>query len=649
MGLLIIHRYYSPGATLKIKSVRVINFRALQDVNIEFDSITTFIGPNGSGKSTVLRALDWFFNGKPGDLDELDCSLGNVEAAIEVGVTFHELSRVDRDELGKYAPDDVETVTIWKIRDPNGEETISANAKGFPDFNNIKATTAATPMKELYKKLRADRPELELPAANSRAAIEASMTTWEAQHPDLLENVSENLQSDFFGFNSSGKMSGLFDYVLVTADLRASEEAADARSSIVGRILERSIDRTAADEEVAEIVERSRQEQNKVYREKFEAPLKAMTEQLNETIGGYSPGRSIAVKPAELELKAPRTTFDLSILDGSTETPVDRQGHGFQRTLLISALQVLAKAGAASNDGVICLAIEEPELFQHPSQAAAFSKVLRSLAEDEDKRIQVTYATHSPLFVEARHFDQIRRLTRSAGEAPEVKVRSTSREVVATALTGVMKSKQIEKQLDGIITNSLTDALFAERVLLVEGTTDVEVFYGVADRNKVGSLEARGVEVVAAGSKSSLCLAHAIISSLNIPVYALFDGDNGYQNRAIQKGQDPKDIRDELKRRRVEHEKMFTYLDPAGIIVRDEKGEIMVSEQISENFAVFDDCLEIHLEKEWPEWAQSLSALEKELEIPLAKNSHAYRSVTLRANGEAPSFLKEVITTACGL
>src|SRR5699024_6923792 len=163
-----------------------------------------------------------------------------------------------------------------------------------------------------------------------------------------------------------------------------------------------------------------------------------------------------------------------------------------------------------SNDGVICLAIEEPELFQHPSQAAAFSKVLRSLAEDEDKRIQVTYATHSPLFVEARHFDQIRRLTRSAGEAPEVKVRSTSREVVATALTGVMKSKQIEKQLDGIITNSLTDALFAERVLLVEGTTDVEVFYGLADRNQVGSLEARGVEVVAAGSKSSLCLAHEI-------------------------------------------------------------------------------------------------------------------------------------------
>jgi predicted ATP-dependent endonuclease of OLD family len=53
---------------MKIQSVRIKNFRALKDVTIPFDSVTTFIGPNGAGKSTVLRALDWFFNGKPGSL-----------------------------------------------------------------------------------------------------------------------------------------------------------------------------------------------------------------------------------------------------------------------------------------------------------------------------------------------------------------------------------------------------------------------------------------------------------------------------------------------------------------------------------------------------------------------------------------------------
>jgi putative ATP-dependent endonuclease of OLD family len=143
-----------------------------------------------------------------------------------------------------------------------------------------------------------------------------------------------------------------------------------------------------------------------------------MTTQLNEVVASYSPGRAVTVSPSEVELKAPRTTFDVAVLDGTTETAVERQGHGFQRTLLISALQLLAQSGAASAEGVICLAIEEPELFQHPIQAQTFAKVLRSLAEDAGKRIQVTYATHSPYFLEARHFDQVRRLTRSSDQTP---------------------------------------------------------------------------------------------------------------------------------------------------------------------------------------------------------------------------------------
>jgi hypothetical protein len=36
-------------------------------------------------------------------------------------------------------------------------------------------------------------------------------------------------------------MSGLFDFVLITADLRASEESSDVKTSIIGRILERTV------------------------------------------------------------------------------------------------------------------------------------------------------------------------------------------------------------------------------------------------------------------------------------------------------------------------------------------------------------------------------------------------------------------------
>ncbi|KRH79542.1 DNA replication and repair protein RecF [Ferrovum sp. JA12] len=626
---------------MKIQIVRVKNFRTLKDVTIPFDSVTTFIGPNGAGKSTVLRALDWFFNGKPSSLTENDCSFGAIEEDIEVQVTFADLTEKDREALGKYAPDGVVTFTAWKRRSPDGSDMLSANAKGFPDFNAIKAANGATAKKDLYAQLRQDTPDLNLPVANTGAAVEQAMTAWEASHTDQLVDAPEALQTNFFGFNSGGKMSGLFDFVLVTADLRASEESIDGKSSIIGRILERSIDRAAADEEIAKIVEESRAKQQKVYEEKFKEQLDAITTQLNEVVASYAPGRAVTVSPADVELKAPRTTFDVTVLDGTTQTAVERQGHGFQRTLLISALQLLAQSGSASAEGVICLAIEEPELFQHPIQAHAFAKVLRSLAEDTGKRIQVTYATHSPYFLEARHFDQVRRLTRSSDETPVVTVHFATIEDVKTKLDGTVDAGQIGRQLDGIVTSRLSVALFAARVLLVEGDTEVAVFYGIGDRDAMGRLESQGLSIVSAGGKGGIPLAHAILTCLGIPTYVVFDGDGGFEGRAKAVGKKQAVIDNERTNYSTENRRLLRYL-----------GEIEIDfplEQVTDCVATLSDHLEAYLEANWAEWAISCAEIESAAGIEFAKNQYAYRTATIEAKGTVPEMLKQILMKAGGV
>ncbi len=625
---------------MKIKSVHIENFRTLKDVSIPFDSITTFIGPNGVGKSTVLRALDWYFNGKPCSLTEKDCAFGATDEDIEVRVTFDNLSEKDRDALGKYAPDGVDTFTAWRCRKHDGSDVLSANAKSFPDFNAIKEANTATAKKELYAALRLNHPELELSAANTGAAVEQAMTTWEASHTDQLVDAPEALQTNFFGFNSSGKMSGLFDFVLVTADLRASEESMDGKSSIIGRILERSVDRTAADAAIAEIVEESRAKQQKVYDEKFKAQLDAMTTQLNAVVTSYTPGRAVTVSPAEVELKAPRTTFHVSVLDGATETDVERQGHGFQRTLLISALQLLAETGAASAEGVICLAIEEPELYQHPIQAQTFAKVLRFLAEDTGKRIQITYATHSPYFLEARHFEQVRRLTRSLGETPVVTVHLATVEDVKKKLDGTVDADQVGRQLDRLVTERLSVALFATRVLLVEGDTESAVFYGIGDRDAIGRLESVGLSIVPAGGKGGIPLADAILTCLGIPTYALFDGDSGFEARANLAGKKKSDIDKERNKYLTENRRLLKYF-----------GEIEIDfppEQIGEHVATLSDHLESYLETEWIEWTTSCAEIEAAAGIQLKKNQYAYRAATLEAKGTVPEMLKKILTKAVG-
>ena len=625
---------------MHIQSVRIKNFRTLKDVTIPFDSVTTFIGPNGAGKSTVLRALDWFFNGKTGSLTEKDCSFGVTDESIEVQVTFSKITEKDRVALGKYAPDSATTFTAWKRRSVDGSEVLSANAKGLPEFNAIKAAGSAAAKKDQYSSLRTSRPDLKLTAATTGGAVDQVMTAWEAAHTDQLVDALETLQTNFFGFNSGGKMSGLFDFVLVTADLRASEESIDGKSSIIGRILERSIDRAAADQEIAEIVEESRAKQQKVYKEKFKEQLDSMTQQLNEVVASYSPGRAVMVSPAEVELSAPRTTFDVAVLDGATETAVERQGHGFQRTLLISALQLLAQSGAASAEGVICLAIEEPELYQHPIQAQTFAKVLRSLAEDAGKRIQVTYATHSPYFLESRHFDQVRRLTRSSDETPAVTVHFATVANVKAKLHGVMKADTVDRQLDAIVANELSVALFAHRAFLVEGTTESSVFYGIGDKTSLGSLEAAGISIVSVGGKTSIPLAHAILTAIGIPVYTLFDADGGFEVRAKAKGKAQDKIDEERKAHVAANRSTLKYFG------RTE--EEFPSAIVTDNVAIFEDHLEAFLSANWVEWTKACKEVETEAGINLAKNQLAYRTATLRAGGAVPEMLTQILAKVEG-
>lgn len=621
---------------MRIQCVGIKNFRSIKNVIIDFDSVTTLIGPNGTGKSTVLRALDWFFNGIKGcELSDKDCSFGDVDEDIEVSVTFSNLTEKDHEALGKYAPTGTTTFTAWKVHYTDGTEVLSANSKSYPPFAIIRSKNAVNDKKEEYNKLCLTNPSLELPKWTKVENANSAMTTWEANNTDKLVESPSELQTNFFGFNSNGKMSGLFDFVFVAADLRASEETQDARASIINRILERSVDRTAADEDIRKIVDKSRQAQQKVYEEKFGAPLNVIKEHLNRVVSTYSPGRSICVVPAGVDLKAPKTTFNLSVLDGLTETTVDGQGHGFQRTLLISALQVLAESTAISTEGVFCLAIEEPELFQHPTQAQTFARVLRTLADDPIKRVQVVYATHSPFFIEARHFDQIRRLTRSTDERPIVTVHSSTVESIKRSLEGIQNPKLIDRQLDALSDGRLSAALFATRALVVEGTTDSAVFYGVGDREAPAKFEAAGLAVVPAYNKNSVPLAHALLTSLGIPSYAVFDADCGFEARAKENGKTQSNIDKEKADHVAVNRKLMKYFNLSE--------EDFPAQTVESMVAIFSDHLEAFLASEWPEWITSCAAVEATSGISINKNPIAYRIATSQAEGSIPEMLTQIL------
>lgn len=58
-------------------------------MDVSFDAITSLIGSTGVGKSTVLRTLDWFFNGdKGGGIEEGDVHSAAEGKRVRVEVEF---------------------------------------------------------------------------------------------------------------------------------------------------------------------------------------------------------------------------------------------------------------------------------------------------------------------------------------------------------------------------------------------------------------------------------------------------------------------------------------------------------------------------------------------------------------------------------
>ncbi|ACU38541.1 AAA family ATPase [Actinosynnema mirum] len=637
---------------MRISKVRIKNFRCLADVEVRFDQVTTLIGPNGVGKSTVLRALDWFFNGtKPGALLDEDRT-GGAEGDVVVEVEFDQLTDADREELGKHVPAQSERCVIWKIRRADGTELMSANARAFQGFAWIREVAGAAEMRVRYQQVRTDLPDLGLPAVRSKPEVEAALKAWELANPDRLDDA-EVAVTNLFGFNGQAKMSGLFDYVFVSADMRVEEEAKDGRSALVGRILERTVDRTAADADIKALAADVESRQDGIFAKNFAKQLSTLSASLSEAVGQYTVGRAVKVQATKQKIEPPRTQFSLSVTDSSVDTPVEKQGHGFQRTLLIAALQLLAKHGNAERgSGAICLAIEEPELFQHPVQARTFASVLRTLAEDDAQNIQVAYATHSPHFIDPSRFEQVRRVTRDPkpekGCAPTVTVRSASVESVEKRLVGYFDN--VRNRLPAIAETALAEALFSSGAILAEGSSDKAVITGLAEKSSKTSLLNCGVTVVDMNGKSNLFIGHAVLAELGVPCYVVFDGDLGLEGRKRLNAQpdkeDPEtwakkfeaDLAAALAKNTKDNRNLLQYL---GTTPSDYPETCAHA-----SYAAFVDTIEPLLAAEWPGWQEKLSEVMKDNLIAGRKNALAYLLTARQITSEPPEFFTALLRHA---
>jgi predicted ATPase len=512
------------GDYMKLVFAHVKNFRCLNDVTVDMGALTVLLGPNSAGKSSLLYALAFFFEGH--ELEPEDV-FGGKDDVVTVECIFDTLSDADRAVFGPYATGSQMVLRrTWRLGE---DQKMTGRGRRFPGFADVKSSSGRE-RTAAYKALGDASPDLDLPVAKTIVAVDQAMLTFEQDHPELCEIVDDEDASQLFGYKAVGKskLAERFPFVFVPAMRDAVTEATERRGSLLSRLLTAVAEQRAAANEGLKTIEAEA-------RTKYEDAIATTHGPVLDDLGGrlstqlrrYVPSAQIRLEPTASSFSIEPPKVELRGGEEHELTDLSRQGHGFQRAFVISVLEYLADA-EIGNDGAqkptLFLAIEEPELYQHPPRARHFFRTLTTVADSS--AAQVCYATHSPYFVSPERFDAIRTFRRrhGEGEVNGAAVTAASLDVVADELPS-SETGEPRAYLARTLSEQFREVFFAKSVLLVEGPTDVAVFETVADLLGQGSLASEGIVITHVGGKGSQPIALAILAALEIPTFCVFDGD----------------------------------------------------------------------------------------------------------------------------
>lgn len=542
---------------MQLARAHIRNFRSLRDVVATFDDHTAFIGGNGAGKSSILKAIEKFYatskSLEPDDYFGRDTSL-----IVEIELTFDKLSDAERETFDSRVRDDQLVVTrVFDSSSASGRYYGAVPQN--PDFLPIRAQTSARNKNDAYRSLRASVPGYEhLPAATSAAQVEEILQQWEAEHPDSL--VLQRDDGQFFGFQNAGRgaLQRHTSFVFIPAVREASADASDGKSSAIGKLLEIVVRSAILQRRDVLAFQREVTERYRALVAPNNMPeLGELAARLTGDLKRLYRDAEVGLAWREVtDIPVPLPVADVSLSDDGFGGAVDRQGHGLQRAFVFTLLQHLAKttvpvpaadraeASADTEANVVyapnlILAIEEPELYQHPTKQRHLANVLRGLSEGSlpgtEGPTQVIFGSHSPMFVSLEKANEIRLTRRVACEDSNLKqceLRSLDLEVVASRLSqawnkepGTFTASTLVPRLH-ILGSELAEGFFANGIVLVEGRSDKSALHACA-RLLGLDFESAGVAVLSAEGKGNLDKPYAIFTELGIPTFMLWDCDRG--------------------------------------------------------------------------------------------------------------------------
>jgi len=524
---------------MKLATVRIQNFRAFEDEKIDLSNYTCLVGANGTGKSTVLTALRVFFRDTTDvatdlvNLTKEDFFNKDTTRSIFITLTFEDLSPKAQEDFKAYYRGGkliVSAVAEW-----NGDtELAPVLHKGqrfvHPDFKvyfaRDKDGASAKELKETYAMLRERYSDL--PEVTVKAQMEGALHAYEEAHQDQCKPSLSNDQ--FYGFSKGANLLEKYiQWIYVPAVKDASSEEIEARTSVLGKLLERTVrTKVSFKESLDKIREDSKQQYDKLLDDN-EGALNELSVALNKRIQDWGhPQASLGLEwyaDANRAVSIAEPTARSVLGESGFTGMVSRLGHGLQRSYLLALLHELAGVDD-SNAPRLILACEEPELYQHPPQARHLAGVFEKLSEVNS---QVLLCTHSPYFVSGGRFDNVRlfRKANSAGATHSHLSLADLAKVLSEAKGGPEPTvSAMAAKVEQVLRAELSELFFSPVIILVEGVEDAAYIRAYLTLNdKWYDFRRSGCHIVPTNGKSNMAYPLAIAKGLGLPVFTIFDAD----------------------------------------------------------------------------------------------------------------------------
>ena len=532
---------------MRIRKVEVYNFRALRNSSLNFSSTTALLGENNSGKSAFLLAIDLFFSSSP-KVDKKDFSDENVSEPIDITIHFGDFTPYDHEEFQSNLLDDELVITRrFSLQDvaENGRYFVSARVN--PDFSKCRAEEGKAKKRDLYAELRKQLGEpVELPKEKNADEIEGFLLAWEEKNKGALKVQKV---AAFKGWTNvaAGKLKQKTSYVLIRAVQDAATDIQQSKSSQVRNLIDTIAKQTIEnDKKFKNIMEVANKEISEITDPKNVPILADISKGLTTILDDYYKNSEIIATWQPIQSLQPSfPSAYIEVKNNDFVAGLDGVGHGLQRAVILTVLRYMADHRALEESAGkkfsepqsdLILAIEEPEIYQHPTKQRLFRKLLHRLAEgfnaETGIRVQTIFVTHSPLFVSVSDCEGVR-IVRGVNEGgmKNVNVSEISLDSCAKRCADVA-GKGPEEAWSGAMFGAklhtfgteLAEGFFGRCTVLVEGVGDqavLQAWYEVNGRDP----HAEGIVIGEVGGKNNLDRPIVIFEELRIPCYWIFDND----------------------------------------------------------------------------------------------------------------------------